>query len=84
MIVLAKGRSCQPGKTLSAEIRRLIIDEIVKEGGDVFTGYFPGSFNQVTRQFHVSRTAVQKILSQNVETGSLETRWKGGNNPPHL
>lgn len=84
MIVSAKGRSYQPGKALSTEIRRLIIDEIVKEGGDVFTGYFPGSFNQVARQFHVSRTAVQKIWSQNVETGSLEARWKGGNNPPHL
>ena len=36
MIVSAKGRSYQPGKALSAEIRRLIIDEIVKEGGVMF------------------------------------------------
>lgn len=59
---------------LSAEIRRLIIDEIVKEGGDVFSGYFQGSFDQVSPQFHFRRTAVQEIWSQNVETGSLKAR----------
>ena len=30
------------GKSLQNDLRSLIVDEIVEEGGDIVTGFFPG------------------------------------------
>ena len=80
MIVSKKGRSFKPGKALSEELRRLIVDRIVQVGGDCSTGHFPGSFNQIAGQLKVGRAAVQKIWSG----ANLDPHWKGGNNPPRI
>ena len=42
-------------------------DRIIINGGDIFTGYFPGSFNQVACELQLCRTAVEKICWQSVE-----------------
>ena len=48
----------------------LIVNEIVRNGGDVYTSYFPGKFLNVTSAFKVSRTTVI----------NLEQPLHGGNN----
>lgn len=84
MIVSKQGRTFQPGKSLNEDTRKLVIDKIVQKGGDIFTGFFPGSFNQIAQQLNISKTTVKKVWLQCVETGDVKARWKGGNNPPHL
>lgn len=58
------------------------MDHIIHEGGDLLTGYFPGSFNKVAQQFKLSRSVVKKMWVQCCETTDL--KWISGNNPPHL
>ena len=41
------GRSYIPGKPLSGENRELIVNEIVRLGGDYITGDFEGNFSDV-------------------------------------
>ena len=40
MSVSKKGHLYQRGKSLQNDLRSLIIDEIVNEGGDIVNGYF--------------------------------------------
>lgn len=84
MIVSRKGRTFQSGKALSDDLRKLVIDRVVQAGGDVVTGFFPGSFNQIAEQLKISRSTVQKLWSQCTETADIGARWAGGNNPPRL
>ena len=53
MNVSQKGRSSSyhKGKSLQNDLRSLIIDEIVEEGGDIVTGFFPGNLANVARKF---------------------------------
>ena len=84
MIVSKKGRSYERGKAVGIELRKSVIDMIVKEGGDVMTGYFPGSFKNVAQHFSLSLSTVCKLWKQCCETGDITAQWSGGNNPPHL
>ena len=38
------GRVYERGKALNDDLRRNIIQDVVEKGGDLVTGYFPGSF----------------------------------------
>ena len=42
-----KGRTFVNGCAFSQNLRKLIVDEIVRNGGDINTGYFPGKFSDV-------------------------------------
>ena len=57
----SKGRTFVNGCALSQDLRKLIVDEIVRNGGDINTGYFPGKFSNVANAFKVSRTTVKNI-----------------------
>ena len=39
----AFGRTYSQGKALNKDLRSLIVDVILSEGGDVTTGYYPGN-----------------------------------------
>ena len=84
MIVSKKGRTLRSGCAIDESLRRLVIDYIVSSGGDIQTGFFPGSFASVSNYFKLSRSTVSKLWNQCCQEGSIAPRWKGGNNPSHL
>ena len=47
--VNASGRTYVKGRPLSADFRASIIDEILRNGGDIHTGYFPGRLDIIRR-----------------------------------
>ena len=49
------------GRPLSADFRASIIDEILRNGDNIYTGYFPGRFENVARQFKVSRSCAENV-----------------------
>lgn len=61
MAVNNLGRTFSRGKSLTNDFWSLIIDEIVENGGDIITGFFPGSFNDVARKLRVHRNTVNKV-----------------------
>ncbi len=72
MIVSKKGRTLRSGCVIGESLRCIIIDYIVTNGGDIQTGFFPGSFASVANHFKLSRSfffqnfgtkAVKKDLS---------------------
>ncbi len=71
MIVSGKGRSFERGKAVGMELRKSVIDMIVKEGGDVTTWNFPGSFKNVAQHFSLSVSFVCKLWKQCCEWGIL-------------
>jgi hypothetical protein len=44
------GRTHSQGKALDKDLRSLIVDTILFEGGDVTTGYYTGSFRAIERR----------------------------------
>ena len=52
MEVNKQGRTYQRGKALSDEVHSMIIDEFVENGGDIRTGYFPGSFDNIAKNLN--------------------------------
>jgi hypothetical protein len=57
MNVSQKGRSYHKGKSLQNYLPSLIIDEIVEEGGDIVTRFFPGNLANVARKFKLKSAA---------------------------
>ena len=56
-----KGRTFVKGCPLSSDFRTLIIDEIVRNGGDIHSGYFPGQFSDIAKVFKVSKQTVKNV-----------------------
>ena len=61
MEVSKRGRTYERGKSISIDLRRSIIDEIVLARGDTITGTFLGSYEQIAAKFRVARSTVTKI-----------------------
>ena len=80
MKISKRGRTFESGKSLSTDIRRSIIDEIILGGGNVVTGYFSGYYETVATRFRVARSTVRKIWKQYCEGFSEEPQAKGGAN----
>ena len=72
MKISKRGRTFESGKSLSTDLRRSIIDEIVLGGGNVITGYFPGYYEAVASRFRVARSTVRKIWKRYCEGFSEE------------
>ena len=51
MKVSKRGRTYQRGNSISIDLRRSIINEIVLAGGDILTGIFPASYEQIASKF---------------------------------
>ena len=85
MLKTKTGRSYIPGKALSEDIRRGIIDTIVRNGGDHISGFFGGSYSDVARKFNVSRQSAKNVWRKFVDSGEIGPRdKKGAQNPPKL
>ncbi|CAB3986695.1 Ankyrin repeat domain-containing 34B [Paramuricea clavata] len=76
--VNASGRSYRNGMALSDDMRSLIIDEIVKEGGDRVAGYMPVTYTEIARRLSVSRQSVKKIWQQFCESNDISVKSRGG------
>ena len=72
------------GRPLSADFRESIIDEILRNGGDIYTGYFPGRFENVAKQFKVSRSCAENVWRRLCRERTIEPRRHGGGNPTNL
>ena len=68
------GRVYERGKALNEDLRRNIIQDVVEKGGDLVTGYFPGSFSEIALKNRTTYNTVRKIWKQFFETGS--TRYE--------
>ncbi|CAB3982278.1 transcriptional regulator [Paramuricea clavata] len=78
MKVGKRGRTWESGKSISIDLRRAIIDEIVLAGGDIVTGNFPGCYEQIATKFCVARITVRKIWKRYVEEFSENPLPKSG------
>ena len=74
----SKGRTFVNGCALSQDLRKLIVDEIVRNGGDINTGYFSGKFSDVANAFKVSRTTVKNIWQRLHMERTNKPRQHGG------
>ena len=72
------------GRALSPELRTLIVDEIIRNGGDVNTGYFPGRFTDIANALKVSRSCVENVWMHLHTDRTVEQRQHGGRNPSNL
>ena len=77
-----KGRTFIKGQALSSDFRRSIVDEIVRNGGDIVSGYFPGRFSDIANSFKVSRETVKNIWNRLHNDGTIEPRKKTGGGIP--
>ena len=74
---MQKGRSYHRGKPSQNYLRSLVIDEIVNEGGDIATRYFPGNFSAISKTFKLKTDTVMKVWRQFVANRNHE-RPKSG------
>ena len=80
----SKGRTFVKGRAISPNIHTSIVDEIVRNGGDTTTGYFPGRFSDVANSFKVSRCCVENVWRRLHTAGTVEPRKHAGGNPSNL
>ena len=64
-----RGRCYINGKPLQLDLRRKIVEDIVEDGGDFVTGFFPGNFSAIAERNRVKFDTVQKIWKEVVEKG---------------
>ena len=79
MNVSKSGRSYSLGKSLENDLRRLIIDECIKSGGDATFGYLPVTYVSIASRFNVSANTVSKIWKRFCYEGrKIDLSPKGG------
>ena len=77
----SKGRTFVNGCALLQDLQKLIGDEIVRNGGDINIGYFPGKFSDVVNAYEVSRITVKNIWQHlHVECITEPCLHEGGKN----
>jgi len=80
-----QGRTFIKGQALSSDFKRSIVDDIIRNGGDVVSGYFPGQFSDVANSLKVSRETVKNIWKRLHSDGTIDPRRGiGGGNPLSL
>ena len=72
------GRSYISGKPLSDDIRVLILDTIIENGGDSLTGYIPVTYSEIAKRFCVSQQTVAKIRREFCQGNSFAVQSRGG------
>ena len=72
------GRSYRPGVALAQDLKFLIIDSIIRDGGDRITGYIPRSVTQFARELRVSVNTVKSVWFRYCEEMITTPKPKGG------
>ena len=65
------GRSYRTGIALDQDMRSLVIDRILHEGGDRVTGYIPRSFRYFSEELKLSVNTITKDLAK-ILRGTLD------------
>ena len=78
------GRLFAQGKPLSQDIRSLIINKIILNGGDHHTGNFPGKYTDIAHCLGVSSAVVSKIWKRYCQDGTISPKKNRGGNPSSL
>lgn len=78
MDVSKAGRVFQKGKPIDDDLRRNICQDIIDQGGDFTTGFFPGSFTAVAQKHRVKCETVQKVWKLLCETGDIKRASRSG------
>ena len=73
-------RTYRTGIALDQDMRSLIIDRILQEGGDRVTGYIPRSFPYFSEELKLSVNTITKIWRKFCKELSINPRAKGGTN----
>ncbi len=74
-----------PGKPLSKDLRSLIVNKIILEGGDPATGIFNGKFTDIARSLHVSSAVVSNVWKRFCTEGTTSPKKNNaGGHPRHL
>ena len=82
--VNSKGRTFLKGCALLRDLRTLIVDEIVLNGGNINTGYFPGKFSGVANTFKVSGNTSKNVWQRLHTERTIEPWRHGGGNTSNL
>ena len=72
------GRTYRTGIALDQDMRSLIIDRILHEGGDRVTGFIPRSFCYFSEELKLSVNTITKIWRNFYEELSIKPCAKGG------
>ena len=72
------GRTYRTRIALDKDMRSLIIDRILQEGGDRVTGYIPKSFRYFSEELKLSVNTITKTWRKFCEELSINPRAKGG------
>ena len=64
------GRVYERGRALNNHLRRSIIQDIVENGGDFVTGFFPGNLSVIALKNRTKYDTVKKIWKQFCESGT--------------
>ena len=67
------GGTLHRGKSIEKYLRSLIIDDILSEGGNVSTEYYPGSFRATGSKYKVSGVTCFKRLEDLMSNGRKST-----------
>lgn len=78
------GRLFAQGKPLSHDLRLLIINKIINDGGNQATGIFPGKYTDIARSLGLSSTVVSNFWKRYCQEGSISPKKNTGGNPSHL
>ena len=78
------GRFYLPGKPLSKDLRLLIINNIILEGGDPAAGGFYGKCTNIARSLNVSSAAVSRVWKRFCTGGTASPKKINGEHPSHL
>jgi len=65
------GRTFHPGMALGTEMRALIIDRIVEEGGDRRTGFIPRPFKYFAEELRIHVNTVKSVWRKFCEVYSI-------------
>ena len=80
----AYGRTFERGKSIEKDMRSLIIDDILSQGGDVSTEFYPGSFRALGKKYKVSGTTVSNIWKTFCQSGEYVPRHSARGQPKRL
>lgn len=72
------GRTYRPGMALSTEMRAIIIDRIVEEGGDRRTGFIPRPFKYFAEELRIHVNTVKSVWSKFCEEYCIIPAKRGG------
>ena len=78
------GRLYVPGKPLSKDLRTLIVNKIILDGGDPTTGVFAGRFTDIARPLNVSSAVVSNVWKRFCAEGTTSPKKHAGGHPRHL